>query len=197
MANSNSPFGFQPYRARDGGVYGRLGSYRIPSGQAENIFTGDLVAMDGGTEGGKVLALATVATGYIAGAAHGVRYVDAAGDVKFARYWPTGTVATGLQAGDLPECLVHDDPDQYFVAQANGAGFVAGDEMETADFATGAGNTKTGTSAFVIDVASYSTSQQLRLIELASIPGNVYGQYAKVVCKIRMHQLAEAFVGLS
>lgn len=194
--NLNTPFGFRPIQApHGGGVYGRLSAYEIPSAHAENIFTGDLVAMSGT---GRRIVVATVATGAIVGSFQGVRYTNSLGEVKFMPYWPTGTVATGLHPGQNPEAIVADDPNQLFVAQVDDStGLAEGDVGETMDFVAGAGNTATGLSGHQLDKSSADVNQQLRILGLARLPNNAYGQYAKAICKIRVHQLAETFAGLS
>lgn len=195
MANRNTPFGFKPFYAPNGGNFGRQGSYDIASATAADIFNGDLVALTGTR---RRITVATVATGFILGSMHGVRYVTSLGDIRFAPYWPTGLVASGLTPGADPEALVHDDPNQEFIAQVDDtAGLTANDIGETADFVASAGSTSTGQSAQVIDQSSFDVSQQLRILALAPLPDNEYGQYAKAICKIRVHQLAEAFTGLS
>jgi hypothetical protein len=192
MPNINTPFGFRPFYAPGGGNFGRVGGYEIPSAHAENIFTGDAVALSGT---GRRIVVATVATGSIVGAFHGVRYVNSLGEVKFAPFWPTGTVATGLFPGANPEAQVHDDPNQEFISQVDGVGLAEVDVASTMDFVAGAGSTATGQSAHQLSAASVGASQQFRLIALAPLPDNSYGQFAKAISKIRVHQLAEAFAG--
>lgn len=185
MANLNTPFGFKPWQHIAGGTPGRIGSYNIASGLGSNIFTGDLVVITGT---GLNITVATVATGRILGSFAGCRYADSMGEIKFALYWPTGTVATGLQYGDSPEALVHDDPKQTFLAQVDDtAGLVAADVGQTADFVAGAGDTNTGISGHQVDQSSLSTSQQLRVLRLAPQPDNAYGQYAKALVEIINH----------
>lgn len=195
MANRNTPFGFKPFYAPGGGNFGRQGGYEVASATGSDIFNGDLVALTGTR---RRITVATVATGYILGSFHGVRYVTSLGDIRFAPYWPNGLVASGLTPGADPEALVHDDPNQEFMAQVDDtAGLTTADIAETADFVAGAGSAATGQSAHQIDQSSFDVSQQLRILALAPLPDNEYGQYAKAICKIRMHQLAEAFAGLS
>lgn len=192
--NTNTPFGFKPHRHVAGGTPGRLGGYFIASALATDLFKGDAMTL---TATSKRVTVATVATSSILGAFAGVQYVDSQGEVRFARYWPTGTVATGLQPGQDPECQIFDDPDQLFIAQVDDtAGLVAADIGQTADFVAGAGDTTTGVSGHQLDQSSLGSSQQFRIVDLYRIPDNAFGQYAKAVCQVFNHVYRSTNTGI-
>lgn len=186
MPNVNRPMGFQPIQHGAGGVPGRSGSYSIASELAQDLFTGDLVTLTGT---GRNITVATVATGMILGSFQGCRYVDAQGNVVFAKHWPSGTVAKALHPGGFAcEAIVADDPFQYFLAQMDDtAGLVVADVGNAADFIAGAGNALTGISGHQVDQSSLGDAQQLRIVDLWRAPDNDYGQFAKAVVQIRNH----------
>jgi hypothetical protein len=198
MTNVDRPFGFTPTRHAAGGTPQRLGSYEIDNGLAEDIFSGDPVVLSGT---GRQVILATAGdANLIVGIFAGVRYTDANGDVQFKPNWVSGTVGTGLQRGDEnPEALVYDDPSMEFIVQVNQtAGLVEADVGQMANFVAGTGNAFTGRSGYELDQTSLAgTSKQLRVLGLARIPENDYGEFAKARVLINNHsygQLAAAGV---
>jgi len=198
MTNVDRPFGFTPTRHGAGGTPQRLGSYEIENGLAEDIFSGDPVVLTGT---GRRVILATAGNALlIVGIFAGVRYTDANGDVQFKPNWVSGTVGTGLQRGeDNPEALVYDDPRSEFIVQVSGAaGLAEGDVGAMANFATGTGNAFTGRSGYELDQTSIDpASRQCRILGLARIPENDYGEFAKARVLINTHmygQLAAAGV---
>lgn len=193
MPNLNTPFGFRPYNHGAGGIPNRLGRYWIASGLAQNLFIGDPVVITG-TDRNVTIA---TATNMMLGSFQGARFVDAAGNVQFVRNWVSGTVASGLVPGDSPECLVADDPMQFFLIQVSAAaGLVAADVGQEADFVAGAGNALTGISAFLLDQTSLGASKQCRIVDLFRSPDNAFGQFAKAVVQIMKHVYTSANTAL-
>ena len=112
MANVDAAFGARPVRHLTGGQI-RTNEYKIASGTSSNIFTGDFVKL--------------LATGYIDVAAAGNRilgvfagcqYTASDGEVKFARYFPTGTTTQG--SGDVT-AYIYDDPNIVYAIQSAGS----------------------------------------------------------------------------
>lgn len=198
MTNVDRPFGFTPTRHGAGGTPQRLGSYEIDNGHPEDIFSGDPVVLSGT---GRQVILATAGNAnLIVGIFAGVRYTDANGDVQFRPNWVSGTVGTGLQRGeDNPEALVYDDPRSEFIVQVSEtAGLAEADVGQLANFVAGAGNAFTGRSGYQLDQTTLNASaRQCRILGLARIPENDYGEFAKARVLINNHmygQLAAAGV---
>jgi len=192
MTNVDRPFGFTATRHAAGGTPQRLGSYEIDNGLANDIFSGDPVVLSGT---GRQVILATAGdANLIVGIFAGVRYTDANGDVQFRPNWVSGTVGTGLQRGeDNPEALVYDDPRSEFIIQVSSAsGLVEADVGQMANFVLGTGNAFTGRSAYQLDQTSLAgTSKQLRVLGLARIPENDYGEFAKARVLINNHSYGQ------
>ncbi len=193
MTNVDRPFGFTPTRHGAGGTPQRLGSYEIENGLAEDIFSGDPVVLSG--TGRRVILATAGNTNQIVGIFAGVRYTDANGDVIFKPNWVSGTVGTGLQRGeDNPEALVYDDPRSEFIVQVSGAaGLAEGDVGNVANFVAGAGNAFTGRSGYELDQTTLDTgaARQLRILGLARIPENDYGEFAKARVLINNHSYGQ------
>lgn len=192
MANVDRPSGLIASRHSAGGTPQRLGGYTIASGLAEDIYSGDPVDLTGT---GRNISLAVAAIDEpIVGIFAGVKYVDSNGDQQFRPRWPTGTVATEIEA------LVYDDPLQEFVAQVDDtAGLIEADVGLNAALVAGAGNDFTGRSAWQIDQSTLAVTVtlQVRILGLARQLDNDYGQFAKARCVIQRHRYgAQPSVGV-
>lgn len=173
MANRNNPMGLLPMRHLSGGTPQRLRAYKIASGLAQDLFTGDPVVMTGTDTN---ITIATAGDNNpVLGAFAGVRYVDASGIQWFRPYWPSGTVATNIEA------LVLDDPNQIYEIQVNGVGLAAADVGACANLVAGAGNTLTGRSGWQLNATGIATTItfQCRILGLSRRLGNAFGQFAK------------------
>lgn len=192
MANVDRPSGLIASRHSAGGTPQRLGGYTIASGLAEDIYSGDPVDLTGL---GRNISLAVAAIDEpIVGVFAGVKYVDANGEQQFRPRWPTGTVATEIEA------LVYDDPLQEFVAQVDDtAGLLEVDVGLLAALVAGAGNNFTGRSAWQIDQSTLAVTVtlQVRILGLARQLENEFGQFAKARCVIQRHRYgAQPSVGV-
>ncbi len=192
MANVDRPSGLIPTRHSAGGTPQRMGGYTIASGLAEDIYSGDPVDLTGL---GRNISLAVAAIDEpIVGVFAGVKYVDANGEQQFRPRWPTGTVATEIEA------LVYDDPLQEFVAQVDDtAGLLEVDVGLLAALVAGAGNDFTGRSAWQIDQSTLAVTVtlQVRILGLARQLENEFGQFAKARCVIQRHRYgAQPSVGV-
>jgi len=181
MANVNRPAGLLPTRHASGGTPQRSGGYTIASGLAQNLFKGDPVTLTGTDRN---ITIGAAGGPYI-GVFAGVKYVDQNGEVQFRPRWPSGQVATEIEA------FVYDDPMQEFVVQAdNGGGAIAAAQVGlNANLLAGSGNTFTGRSGWQLDTSSAATTATLaaKILGLARIPENDFGDFAKVRVLLNNH----------
>lgn len=187
-ANINSPSGFTAVKHAVGGTPVRVNNgadYAIAGGLASNIYRGSLVKPTG--TGTNIDVVAAGANPSI-GAFHGVNYVASNGDTQFRPYWASGTA---VQTGSVPEATVFDDPQLLFDAQVSGAAGLANTNIgNTANVVIGTGSALTGTSADMVDQATFSsstTTQQLQVQSLRLSTNNNYGQYARALVTIFLH----------
>ncbi len=140
-------------------------NYRIASGLASNIFTGDLVHVRAGnvqpvsSGNGNVNPPIGVFMGC---------YYEEDGEPKFRKHWPTGTSASNAYA------IVCDDPQATFEVQCDASSSV-GDIMEHNFEATlGAGSTFTGRSGFGLDISTRTSgvAAMFRIIDFIDTPNN-------------------------
>lgn len=177
MANPNTPFGLVPVRHYFGGVV-RTNEYTIADAYATSLFMGDPVLVTGT---GKNIGIATAgSSGIVTGVFAGCRYVNAAGDTIFGKYWPA---STAIKAGSVAYATVYDDPFILYAIQSGATGIAAVDIRLLTDLVSGAGDATTGRSGW--SCAGLAGSEnQLKILDLASEwvhPGalaNAYGAYA-------------------
>ena len=165
MTTTKALNGLTPSRRYGGANTTQTRNYRIASGLASNIFTGDLVNVRAG-----VIDVVSAATGNL-NAPIGVFmgcYFEEDGEPKFRKHWPTGTSASNAYA------IVCDDPHATFEIQCDTSSSV-GDIMEfNFEVTLGTGSTFTGTSGFGLDVASRTSgvAAMFRIINFVDTPGN-------------------------
>lgn len=186
MTNVNRPAGLIPASHGAGGTPSRLGAYTIASGYGTSLYRGDPVDLTGT---GRNIQIATAGDDNpIVGVFAGVRYVDSNGEQQFRPRWPASTTATEIEA------LVYDDPQQLFVGQVDdSAGLVEAEVGLNANLVAGSGNDFTGQSGWQIDKTGMATTItfQVRILGLARMPDNDYGQYAKALVRINRHRYAQ------
>lgn len=175
MANTDAPRGFWPIRHLTGGVI-RAREYLIASAYAANIFSGDLVKLVAG--GGIEVAAAGAR---VVGVFEGVSYTNAAGEVVYSRYWPTGTVATNIKA------YVFDDPFIVFGVQSAGS-TVAADVGNLGDHVAGTGSTTTGQSAFELNGTTGTAYAGFRVLGKVDTPDNAWGTNVDLEVQIYEHE---------
>lgn len=135
--------GFKALRHVGGGVQ-RYIELPIKSGYAANIFNGDAVEVS--TDQGYVNAAAATTAAQDIGFFVGCMYVNAQGEQKFSKMWPTGTVATEAYA------LVSGDNGISYKVQADA---VTDASVGLAcDLVATAGNVKTGESGMTVAVGA-------------------------------------------
>jgi hypothetical protein len=158
----------------------RANEYKIASGTSSNIFTGDCVKL--------------LATGYIDVAAAGNRilgvfagaqYTATDGEVKFVKYFPTGT--TTQASGDVT-AYIYDDPNIVYAVQSAGSADFA-DIGNNADIVAGSGDTLTGQSRFEISGTTGTGTANLRIHRKFDSPKNSYGTNGILEVTIHEHEL--------
>jgi len=183
MANANEPGGFRPLRHLAGGLI-RSNAYKIQSGYASNIFTGDAVALSsqylnvGGTSGS------------LLGIFAGCKYIASDGSVKFSPYWPASTATSG--SADVT-AYVYDDPNITYRVQASVDLAYVDASHKNGSFdlvGTNAGSTLTGQSGQELNLNDTGTGQFLVLGLLDTEVNNAAGLNAKLEVKLRKSVLA-------
>lgn len=191
MTTTANPFGMVPVQSLAAG-YNTNGfeTFQILDGYTTAIYFGDVVKMastgviqkDTGT---------TTLTPY--GVFVGCSYQDPAlGYWQNSQYWPASTT-TGVSVDSplYPNAKVVDDPDAVFMIQADGsipqsALGANGDIVQTAGTSV-YGKSRNALSSTALDTTS---TRPLRVVGLAQIPGNVWGDaYTIVLVKFNGHQL--------
>lgn len=180
MANSNSPFGLKPVRYRSGAPYnGACNRYYIASGEANNLFIGDVVALSGTGDAFGVPGIVRATAGAGSSAGDGpvgvvVGFENLTSDNLSRSYRPLST------AGYV---LVADDPNlEYEVQEDSDASDLAVTDIGlNANIIIGTGNTYTGTSAVELDSSSVAVTAtlDLRIIGIVERPNNEIGANAK------------------
>jgi len=194
MTTTKALNGLTPSRRYAGGANTtQTRNYRIASGAAGNIFTGDLVHVRGGYV--SVVGNDSGASDHPIGVFMGC-YYEANGQPTWSGYWPTGTSASNAYA------IVCDDPEATFEIQAD-ASCSVGDIMEqNFEVTRGAGSTFTGKSGFGLDAASRTSgvAAMFRIIDFVDEPGNNIdnaSERAFPICEVQLihHQLTRVSSG--
>lgn len=191
MSSTANPFGMIPVQNLAAG-YNTQGfeTFSILDGYTTSIFFGDVVKMastgvlqkDTGT---------TTLTPY--GVFVGCSYQDPAlGYWQNSQFWPASTTTgVGVDSPLYPKGKVVNDPNGVFMIQADGsipltALGANGDIVQTAGAST-FGKSRNALSSVTLDTVS---TRPLRVVGLADIPGNAWGDaYTIVLVKFNGHQL--------
>lgn len=172
MANTNNPFGFQPYDPRAGTLISwGLTPRKIRSGNATAIYRGDPVAWGTSSDAGYIVQGAAGATVPGSGIMWGAHYYNSAMKIPFqSPYW-----AGSGASGDVYPAFVVNAPNAMFLVQSgNSSGTatpVAASQVGlNADFAVGTGSTVNGLSGAYLDITTIATTATLpfRIVQLAS-----------------------------
>ena len=187
MPNINTANGFTLVGHMGGGVPARMNEYRLASGTANAIFTGDPVTLLN-------TGLLTRATGGdvdLVGIFAGVRWIDVDGTPRFSRHWPAAQVT---QAAGNAFALVVDDPNAVFeVMCKTGTAFATTHVGNNADFEFVAGDTLSGSSRSILDIsAAAAATANFRILGLAPKPGNDFGDMARVRVYVNEHKYRSA-----
>ena len=182
MATTASPYGLKAVNHIGGTPY--AGSTRllpIASGYASNIYNGsivsivatgtvEMVTVTGNGGGG---AAASFPPGTI-GVFVGCTYSDpVTGNLTFNQYYPSGTVASDIQA------YIVDDPEVVFMAQADAAVTQADLGQNThlaAAQSTTTGSTQNGNSNTAVDATTATTATfAFRIVDFVDSPTSTVG----------------------
>lgn len=181
MANSDRVKGFAPVRHVGSPWNGQVNRYVVRAADATAIFVGDLVKLDGGSDGKGVRSVTqSAAAGASIGVVVGVE--PAATDLNTPQYRAAST---------LRYVYVVDDPHAYFVVQEDGNIGTAAVGLNC-DVTIAAGNTTTGNSGMELDSSETNTTAtlQLKIIEAVQSEDNDSTlTNAKWIVKINNHQL--------
>lgn len=184
MANVSRINGLNPSKYLNGSPFnGQVTRYYVTAGDATAIFIGDLVKIDGGSDGNGVRSVTqAAATQAVCGPV-----------VSFAVN-PDNLNVSGIYraASTARYVYVADDPNILCEVQANGVVPTA-DVGSNANIVVGAGSTTTGASGMQLDYSTTGTTATLplKIIELVQRPDNdISSTNAKFLVKINNHQLS-------
>jgi len=186
MANVSRINGLRPSRYLSGAPWnGQVTKYFVAASDASAIFNGDLVKIDGGSDGSGVRSVTQgVATGTYCGVVVGFE-ID-----------PTNLNTPQYRAASTARYVyVVDDPDVLFEIQEDAVGGALASNAVglNADVVVGSGSTTTGSSGMQLDTSTAATTATLpfKIIEFSKkVDNEVAVANAKVIVKINSHQLA-------
>lgn len=188
MPNIDAPSGLKPVRYRDGAPYnGARGRYWIASGEAYNLFIGDVVALSGSGSADGIPGIVRSAAGAGSSAGDGplgvvVGFENLTSDNLSRTFRPSGTAGYVLVA-DSPNLL-------YEVQEDSDGGALTVDSIGlNANIIVGTGNTAFGTSAVELDsnTAAVTATLDLRILGLVQNPQNEIGTNAKWLVALNNH----------
>lgn len=176
-----APYGLVPVKLVSGTPFvGVTRQYKIASGYAANIFKGDLVKIH--TDGTIQRETADAAVDTI-GVFMGCSYTDPTFGKVFRQYYPTGTVASDIQA------YVVDATDVLFKVAIVSGTTVIGDMAQAdigrnAALVDNAGDTATGNSKVAVsDTTANTATLPVRIVELVEETKNASGGFTEALVK--------------
>lgn len=193
MANVDRPNGLSPVKYKGGAPYnGSANVYCIPAASTSAFAVGDAVITGGSADAN---GIATIALAAATGAIRGV--IVAVGKDKnfFANADSLGTLVRPAAAQTTDwYALVVDDPDVLFEIQevSGGTALTAAEVGLNSNLVIGTNNGYV--SGMELDNASevVTATSQLRLLGLIQRPDNAFGEHAKWLVAINVHELASA-----
>jgi hypothetical protein len=167
MANTNAPFGFRQYQGTGSAPTYEQVAMTIDKDDTSAVYYGDpVVPLNTG-----YIGKGTPGTTQIAGIFYGCKYLSTSQKrVVWSNYWP------GSDASDDVEAYVVNDPNAKFLAQAGNSsstGIAFGDINANVQFAYGTGNSSTGISGALIDMAvtpNTTATLPFRVVSLVTQP---------------------------
>ncbi len=183
MANTSRVNGFNPSKYLNGSPWnGQVTRYYVTAGDATAIYIGDLVKIDGGSDGNGIRSVTQAAASQAV-----------CGAVVACAVNPANLNIDGLYraASTARYVFVADDPNVLFEVQANGTVPTA-DVGSNANIVVGSGSTVTGQSGMQLDYSTTGTTATLplKIIELVQRPDNdISSTNAKFLVKLNNHQL--------
>lgn len=189
MANSNEPRGLVPWEYLGGAKWnGQCRTYAIASATGSAFAIGDPVVLAGtGTTEG--IAHVTIAT---PGSALVGVIVAVGGTVyggPMVQYSNTGTTVLATSASGVHYVQVVDDPNVIFMVQEVGTGTQLTSSEIGLNANLVAGTNNGYVSGWMINNSGEATTDTLdvKLLGLAQIPNNAFGQYAKWLVLLNNH----------
>ena len=184
MANVAEKFGLRPYRKLDGTpLVGAQNRYTIASDYDTNIFQGDLVVP---VTGGNIERHTANNSASVIGVFNGCFYTDpTTKKPTFSNYYPASTNASDITA------FVVDDPDAVFLIDSGATtNFTRADIFQNYSVTNATGNTDTGISEVVLDMANSGTNASfvIQAIDISQDPNNsTASTNANVLVRINKH----------
>jgi hypothetical protein len=174
MSATNAPFGMRPAFHPSGLDRAQALANGIVSGYSSDILKGQPVKyVTGGT-----IEQVTSTEAFV-GAFAGVEWTDTTGRRRVSNYWPANTA---YQTGSCV-AYFYNDPNIVYEIQADGAvaQSAVGDEANFSNLT--AGSTTTGLSQCTLSasLAGANNEAQMRIVDLAPIPGNAWGDSFTIV----------------
>lgn len=162
MANTNTPFGFRPYRGTGSAPTFALSTRQIASTNTTAIFKGDAVIPL--TTG--YIAQATASTVRMEGIFWGCKYVSVSQKrTVWSDYWPGADAVAGSV-----EAYVIDDPNMQFEVQAGGTAIGLANIGEYIQLNVGTGSTATGQSGMYVESPATTVTLPFRIVGLVESP---------------------------
>ena len=192
MANVDKAFGLNPYKGNSAGSSVQIvNKYNISTaGYGTSIYQGDLTIFASG-----FINSAGVSSPNIVGAFSHCYYVATDGTPTFKNYYPASTTALGSGA---IEAYIYDDPNQFFVVQADGASAQTciGRNADTEGIG---GSTTTGVATRELDSSTINTTAALQLKIVSVVQDDVNGDLtadnANLVVLINEHYMRGGVAG--
>lgn len=206
MANVSKISGLSPVCYLNGSPWnGQAREYYIAASNTTAFAVGDPVDLSGGGDTNGVPGIVLATAGNNSGANRIVGAVVGAGGGVYGAglYNPANspnTIVVPATKTAAYYALVADDPNILFAVQEGGTGTaLAATEIGlNIDLASGTNNGYV--SGWVLDnaVTNTSANYQMKLMQLQPLPGgtNVFGTYAKWLCKINLHRYAAGVAGV-
>ena len=184
MANVAEKFGLRPYRKLDGTpLVGAQNRYTIAADYGTNIFQGDLVVP---VTGGNIERHTANNSTSVIGVFNGCFYTDpTTKKPTFSNYYPASTNASDITA------FVVDDPDAVFLIDSGATtNFTRADIFQNYSVTNATGNTDTGISEVVLDMANSGTESSfvIQAIDISQDANNdAASTNANVLVRINKH----------
>jgi len=184
MANVAEKFGLRPYRKLDGTpLVGAQNRYTIAADYGVNIFQGDMVVP---VTGGNIERHTANNSAAVIGVFNGCFYTDpTTKKPTFSNFYPASTNASDITA------FVVDDPDAVFLIDSGATtNFTRADIFQNYSVTNATGNTDTGISEVVLDMANSGTESSfvIQAIDISQDANNdTASTNANVLVRINKH----------
>jgi len=179
MSATSAPFGLRPAYHPSGLDRAQALANGITSGYSSAILKGQPVLYSTGA--GVIVPVTTTSQAW-SGAFDGVEWTDTTGRRRVSNYWPA---STSYIAGS---CVAYFYNDQNIVYEIQADGSMAqttlGGEFSFTSGNLAAGSTTTGLSQATLAAGSSAganNQQQMRVVDIAPIPGNAWGDAYTIV----------------